>query len=63
MGKKLDLVGLAEVAKMAGISKARLCNWRSRNVKNVPKPIVELAQGPVWDKTVIEKWLKECIIS
>jgi hypothetical protein len=53
----MDLVGIAEVAEMAGVSKQAVSNWRVR-ARDFPAPEAELASGPVWLKANIENWLK-----
>jgi len=53
----MDLVGLSEVAEMAGVSRQAVVNWRAR-FSDFPAPSAELASGPVWVKEDIEKWLK-----
>jgi len=53
----MELVGLSEVAEMAGVSRQAVVNWRAR-FSDFPAPVAELASGPVWTKEEIEKWLK-----
>ena len=53
----MELVGLSEVAEMAGVSRQAVVNWRAR-FSDFPAPSAELASGPVWVKEDIEKWLK-----
>jgi hypothetical protein len=53
-----EVVGVAEVASMLGVSKQRVSELaRSRTF---PPPLYELAAGPVWVKgsieTFVEKW-------
>jgi chromosome partitioning protein len=52
----MKLVGLSEVAGIAGVSRQVVANWRSR-LKGFPTPVAELASGPVWEQEEIEKWL------
>lgn len=54
-----DLVGLYEVAEKAGVLPSAVMNWRSRFRGEFPKPVKQLAMGPVWDWTDIHAWLKE----
>jgi len=54
----MELVGLSEVAEMAGVSRQAVVNWRAR-FGDFPAPDAELASGPVWEKEKIEKWLKK----
>ena len=53
----MDLVGLSEVAEIAGVSRQAVVNWRAR-FPDFPIPAAELASGPVWTRDEIEKWLK-----
>lgn len=53
----MDLVGISEIAALAGVSRQAVSNWRSRS-KNFPAPIAELSSGPVWHKEEIEEWLR-----
>jgi predicted DNA-binding transcriptional regulator AlpA len=50
------LVGLYEVAELAGVSPTAVANWRSRD-PNFPTPVVELRSGPVFRKAEIRAWL------
>jgi chromosome partitioning protein len=52
----MELVGLSEIAEMAGVSRQVVTNWRART-KDFPTPIVELASGSVWKREDIERWL------
>lgn len=57
MGKG-ELVGIAEVAAFAGVSKQAVNNWRLR-YDNFPRPSEELQSGPVWHREPIETWVRE----
>jgi predicted DNA-binding transcriptional regulator AlpA len=50
-------VGVAEIAKMAGVTSAAVCNWRKRYL-TFPKPVVDLRLGPVWSHFEISYWLQ-----
>ena len=52
----MDLVGLAEIAEMAGVSRQAVTNWTARH-DSFPEPLARLAAGPVWRRTDIAKWL------
>lgn len=56
---KPQLVGLSEIAELAGVSKQVVVNWTVRD-PHFPDPIVELASGKIWDQIEIAKWLREC---
>ncbi len=53
-----DLIGLAEIAKIAGFNVSAISNWRKR-FQNFPSPLVELQSGPVFYKSQILKWLEQ----
>jgi hypothetical protein len=52
-----DLVGLAEIAQRAGVTKDAVNKWRARHT-DFPAPEVVLAATPVWEWDDIEQWLK-----
>src|SRR5262245_47460218 len=52
-----ELVGLAEVAEMAKVSRSAVANWRVRST-DFPKPVAELQSGPVFLRRQIRKWLR-----
>ncbi len=52
-----NLVGLAEIADIAGVSKQAVSNWRMR-YDDFPRPIQKLQSGPVWERERIEAWVK-----
>lgn len=56
--KNDDLVGLFEIAKMAGVTPAAVANWRARH-PGFPLPVSELRSGPVFQRSQVRKWLKK----
>ncbi|MFH9710440.1 AAA family ATPase [Streptomyces luteogriseus] len=52
-----QLVGLFEVAEMAGVSRTVVANWRTRD-KRFPAPIADLRSGPVFRASQIRRYLK-----
>jgi hypothetical protein len=52
-----DLVGINEIAAMAGVSTQAVANWRVR-LSDFPQPLKELASGPVFRRTQVRAWLK-----
>ncbi len=52
-----DLVGINEIAEMAKTSRQAVANWRSR-LADFPKPLVDLASGPVFRRSQIRAWLR-----
>ncbi len=52
-----NLVGIAEVAEIAGVTKQAVSNWRLR-YDHFPRPLQDLQSGPVWDREQITEWVK-----
>ncbi len=52
-----NLLGIAEIAEFAQVSKQAVSNWRLR-YDHFPKPIQQLQSGPVWDREKVEAWVK-----
>jgi cellulose biosynthesis protein BcsQ len=52
----MELIGVSEIATLAGVSAAAISNWRSRHA-NFPKPVAEMQSGPAFDKIQIVDWL------
>ena len=52
----LDLIGIYEIAELAGVSPPAVVNWRTRN-SDFPQPVVELKSGPIFRKNDIQAWL------
>ena len=51
-----DLVGLQEVADLAGVTSSAVANWRRRFL-DFPAPVVELKAGPVFSSQQVQGWL------
>ncbi|MDE0199694.1 MAG: AAA family ATPase [Caldilineaceae bacterium] len=51
-----DLVGIFEIAEMAGVKSAAVANWRTR-FDDFPAPIATLRSGPVFYRSHIRRWL------
>lgn len=52
-----DLIGINEIADMAGVSRQAVANWRSR-FPDFPKPLTELKAGPVFRARQVKAWLR-----
>lgn len=52
-----NLIGLYEIAQMAGVSPSAVGNWRKR-YSTFPIPIKDLQAGPVFHRLQIIQWLK-----
>src|SRR5712691_8074525 len=55
---QMELLGLAEVAALLGVTRQVVSNWKARKA-NFPKPIAELKSGPVWEKSDVLSWWAE----
>src|SRR3546814_15250700 len=51
------MLGINEVAKMAGVSKQAVANWRVRAC-DLPEPFTELASGPIFLRANSRAWLR-----
>src|SRR6266478_3320715 len=52
-----NIVGVAEVAEIAKVTKQVVSNWRQR-YENFPRPLKNLQSGPVWNREAVDIWLK-----
>lgn len=52
-----ELVGINEISMMANVSRQAVANWRVR-FPEFPKPIAELASGPVFRRSQVRIWLR-----
>ncbi len=52
----MELMGLYEIAAVAGVTPQAVSNWMTRK-PDFPQPLVTLASGPVWDGSVVRTWL------
>ena len=53
-----ELLGLAEIATLAGVTRQAVANWRVR-ANDFPTPVVELQSGPVFRTAAIKRWLRK----
>jgi chromosome partitioning protein len=53
-----DFVGINEIAAMARVSKQAVANWRVRFAADFPKPIADLASGPIFRRSHVRVWLR-----
>lgn len=51
-----DLVGISEICSRAGRSSNTIQSWR-RRYRTFPKPVAQLAAGPIWDWGAVARWL------
>lgn len=52
-----DLMGIAEIAQLAGVTPQAVANWRARQPE-FPKPVASLKSGPVFRRTQVRAWLR-----
>ncbi len=52
-----NLLGIAEIADLAGVSKQAVSNWCMR-YDHFPRPIQNLQSGSVWDREKIAAWVR-----
>ncbi len=52
-----ELIGLYEVAELAGVSPPAVANWRKRSA-DFPKPVADLKSGPVFRSSEVRAWLQ-----
>lgn len=52
----MELVGLAEIAEIAGVTRQAVTNWTTRH-PSFPEPLARLASGPVWNCPDVVAWL------
>jgi predicted DNA-binding transcriptional regulator AlpA len=51
---ELRVAGLAEVAKILGVSKRTATRYAKRD--DFPRPAAQLAMGPIWHAEDVEEW-------
>lgn len=51
-----ELVGLQEIADIAGVSASAVANWRKR-FHDFPTPVADLRSGPVFSEGIVRAWL------
>ena len=50
-------VGATEIAERAGVSQSAVSMWQKRHA-DFPKPVIELAMGPIWSWRDVEPWVE-----
>jgi predicted DNA-binding transcriptional regulator AlpA len=53
----IDLVGVAEIAEMLGVSRQRV-HQIIREDEAFPHAVAELSAGKIWQRSDVERWLK-----
>jgi cellulose biosynthesis protein BcsQ len=57
LGAAAMLIGIAEIAQLAGVSASAVGNWRRRH-DDFPPVAQELSSGPLFDEFSVRAWLK-----
>src|SRR5713101_6246856 len=53
-----ELLGIYEIAELAGVTPQAVANWRAR-FSDFPAPTAELRAGPVFSRSRIRRWLQK----
>ena len=53
-----EIVGLYEIAQMAGVSTAAVNNW-TRRYSDFPKPVVEVQAGKFYNEEQVNTWMRK----
>lgn len=57
MTTNTELVSMADIARMAGVSRAVVGNWKRRHADTFPKERTRSRQGPLYDAVEVAAWL------
>jgi type I restriction-modification system DNA methylase subunit len=52
-----DLISMADIARLAGQSRATVGNWKGRNLDDFPPERGRGSRGPLYDRTEVTEWL------
>lgn len=55
---KFDLISMADIARLAGQSRATVGNWKSRNPEEFPPERGRSSRGPLYDRAEVTAWLE-----
>ena len=54
-----ELVGVAEIAEMLGVSRQRVHQLVRAKTIGFPRPVAELSAGAIWAREDVEKWARK----
>jgi type I restriction enzyme M protein len=54
---QLDLISMADIARLAGQSRATVGNWKARNPDDFPPEQGRSSRGPLYDRAEVTDWL------
>jgi type I restriction enzyme M protein len=57
VAKRVDLMGLSDIARLAGVQRSAVANWRDRH-GDFPKPVPVAGVGPVFKREAVLAWLE-----
>lgn len=55
---QLDLISMADIARLAGQSRATVGNWKARNPDGFPPERGRGSRGPLYDRAEVTAWLE-----
>src|SRR5438105_11727386 len=58
MASDADLLGLTDIARLAGVGRTVVANWRKRHA-DFPPPADSRAAGPVFRREEVQEWLEK----
>jgi predicted DNA-binding transcriptional regulator AlpA len=54
----MNLVGLAEIAELLGVTRQR-ADVVVKSAEGFPEPVATLSAGRIWDRDAVERWIEE----
>ena len=54
----IDLISMADIARLAGQSRATVGNWKARNPEDFPRERGRGSRGPLYDRAEVTAWLE-----
>src|SRR5581483_4024984 len=58
MSTTLDLISMADIARLAGEKRATVGNWKARNPDEFPRERGRGSRGPLYDRAEVVAWLE-----
>lgn len=52
------MLGIAEIAELAGVSRQAVWQWTNSKSAKFPDPVLRLAMGPVFSAKEVREWLE-----
>lgn len=56
-GQPMDLIGVTEIAQLAGVSRKRAYELVAKT--DFPTPAAQISRGKLWHRSDIEAWIAE----